>query len=245
MYKLIQLLFLITSTYLYAQIPTFIEVPGGAFEMGNDGGKKNEIPAHEVTLKDFKISQTEITVAQYRLFCNETLKSMPEAPSWGWEEEHPIVNVSWFDATYYCVWLSKMINKDVKLPTEAQWEYAARAARSKNYTHSGGEKMVLLGWSRIDDDDVTHPVGKKKPNRLGLYDMNGNVWEWCSDWYSDGYYSQSLSVNPENKDFGPKEYRVARGGSWDSDAATCSVYHRMAYKPMSSYNDRGFRVVIN
>lgn len=237
--------FIMTSTYLFAQIPTFIEVPGGAFEMGNDGGKKNEIPAHEVTLKDFSISETEITVSQYRLFCNETLKNMPEAPSWGWCEEHPMVNVNWFDATYYCIWLSEKLNKKVRLPTEAQWEYTARAARNKNYVHSGGEKMELLGWCRIDAQDTTHPVKSKKPNRLGIYDMNGNVWEWCADWYSKEYYSQSHSLNPENTDFGPQSYRVARGGSWDSDATTCTVYHRMAYKPISKYSDRGFRVVLN
>lgn len=239
------LFFLLLTNYLLAQIPTFVEVPGGAFEMGNDGGKTNEIPAHEVTLKDYSISETEITVAQYRLFCKETLKNMPEAPSWGWKDNHPIVNVTWFDATYYCIWLSKKLNKDVKLPTEAQWEYAARAARNKKYNHSGGDKMILLGWSRINADHVTHAVAEKTPNRLGIYDMNGNAWEWCSDWYSDIYYSESLSVNPENTDFGDKKYKVARGGSWDSDATTCTVYHRMDYKPSSSYNDRGFRVVFN
>ena len=243
---LFQILFsLIIANNLLAQMPNFVEVPGGAFEMGNDGGRKNQIPAHKVTLSDFSISDTEITVAQYRLFCKETSKNMPEAPSWGWEDNYPIVNISWFDASYYCVWLSQKINKEVKLPTEAQWEYAARAARSKVYMHSGGTKMPLLGWCRIDADGSTHPVKSKKPNRLGIYDMNGNVWEWCSDWYSDVYYSQGLSKNPENTDFGPKEYKVARGGSWDSDASTCSVYHRMAYKPTSNYIDRGFRVVEN
>lgn len=246
MLRLFQLLFLLLLTSnLFAQTPDFVEIPGGAFEMGNDGGRQNEIPAHVVTLKDFSMSDTEITVEQYRLFCNETLKSMPDAPSWGWKENHPIVKINWFDAKYYCVWLGEKINKEVKLPTEAQWEYAARAARSKKYTHSGGAKMEKLGWCRIDAGDTTQPVKSKKPNRLGIYDMNGNVWEWCSDWYSDVYYSQGLSKNPENTNFGPKEYKVARGGSWDSEATTCTVYHRMAYKPASNYSDRGFRVVIN
>ena len=236
---------LVFTISLVAQIPTFIEVPGGAFEMGNDGGLPNQIPAHEVTLKDYSISETEITVAQYRLFCNETLKSMPEAPSWGWDEESPIVNVTYEDAQNYCVWLSEKLNKKIKLPTEAQWEYAARGGRKKRYLYSGSKKLEEVAWSRIDADDQTHPVACKKPNRLGLYDMTGNVWEWCLDWYSEGYYSQSLYLNPENTDFGPKLYRVARGGGWGSNANTCSVYHRINYKPETSFRDRGFRIVLN
>lgn len=245
MHKLFRLLFLIIPTYLFAQIPTFIEVPGGAFEMGNDGGLPNEIPAHEVTLKDFSISETEVTVAQYRLYCNETLKSMPEAPGWGWDEQYPIVNVTWQQAVDYTVWLSKKLGQNVKLPTEAQWEYAARGGRKKRYYYSGSKKIEEVAWSRIDADSKSHPVGCKKPNRLGIYDMSGNVWEWCLDWYSELYYSQSLSKNPENTDLGPKIYRVARGGGWGSVAGTCSVYHRMNYKPDTSFRDRGFRVVIN
>lgn len=248
MYRLFQtivLLLFIANSSVSAQIPTFIEVAGGAFEMGNDGGLLNEIPAHEVTLKDFNISETEVTVAQYRLFCNETLKSMPETPNWGWVEEHPIVNVTWQDAVDYSVWLSEKLNKNIKLPTEAQWEYAARGGRKKRFMYSGGKKLEEVGWSEIDSDKKAQLVACKKPNRLGLYDMSGNVWEWCLDWYSELYYSQSHYINPENTNLGPKVYRVARGGAWGSKGTTCTVYQRMNYKPETSFKDRGFRVVLN
>ena len=248
MIKTIQLLCVIFFTNnIIAQGPTFIKIPEGTFNMGSDSGRTNEIPKHEISLTKFSISQTEITVAQYRIFCEETNKDMPESPKWGWIDNHPIVNVSWDDAIGYCNWLGGKIKKDVKLPTEAQWEYVATGTRKrKKYIYSGGKKIESIGWTKVDDDSSSsHPVGTKKPNRLDVYDMSGNVWEWCMDWYSEDYYAQSLFVNPENTHLGQKKDRVARGGSWQSKANTCTVTHRINYKPTSRYVDRGFRVVIN
>lgn len=240
-------IFLSTSSLL-AQTPKFVDVPGGSFMMGNESSKKDQGPRHQVKLNDFSISETPITVAQYRIYAEKKELKMPDAPSWGWKNDHPMVNISWSDASNYCNWLSKKLNKDVKLPTEAQWEYAARGGENgPKYKHSGGKKMNNLGWCRTQKINSTKPVATKKPNSLGIYDMNGNVWEWCLDWYASNYYAQSLSQNlenPENTNYGNKKCRVARGGGWDSEASTCTVFHRKDYIPRSSFDDRGFRVVI-
>lgn len=246
MEKIILLFFtLFSSITLFAQTPMFVDISGGTFTMGNNPYKKDQAPEHKVTLSDFSISQAQITVAEYRLYVKEKSLPMPDAPDWGWQSKHPIVNVSWSDALNYCNWLGKRLNKNIKLPTEAQWEYVAREeGKGKKYKHSGGKKMSNLGWCRVQKLSSTKPVKTKKPNALGIYDMNGNVWEWCMDWYDKDYYTKSPEHNPENTDFGEKKCRVVRGGGWDSDVATCTVSHRKGYVSKSSYDDRGFRVVI-
>ena len=227
MKKLLLSLFLLIMTNLLAQTPNFINISGGSFTMGSDSDKKDQAPEHKVTLSDFSISQTQITVEQYRIFCKETERKMPDAPDWGWQSKHPIVNVCWSDALNYSNWLGKKLNKKIKLPTEAQWEYVAREeGKGKKYKHSGGKKMSNLGWCRTQKVSSTKPVGTKTPNALGVYDMNGNVWEWCMDWYDSDYYTQGVTKNPENTNFGDKKSRAVRGGGWDSEASTCTVTHR-------------------
>lgn len=212
--------------------------------MGTNSGRKDEGPAHNVTVDTFRISESLVTVAEYRMYCEERGLEMPEPPSWGWQIDHPMVNVSWSDAVNYCIWLSTKLNKKISLPTEAQWEYAARGGKkSKKYKHSGGRKIDQVGWCRVQKIESTKPIKTKKPNELGIYDMNGNVWEWCMDVYDSKYYLESPRENPYNKTKGEKNSRVARGGGWDSESTTCTVTHRKGYLVTSKFDDRGFRVV--
>lgn len=201
----------------------WINIQGGTFQMGDTFGEgdSDEKPVHTVTVSNFYLSKYEVTVAQYRAFCNAKGRSMPQAPSWGWQEDHPIVNVSWNDAKSYCDWAG------CRLPTEAEWEYAAREGGRQvrfgngkdiadpseiNFDGSAQYKQTysITGVYRAQ----TTPAGSFQPNSLGLYDMSGNVWEWCQDWYGENYYSSSPSTNPQGPDTGSS--RVLRGGSWFS-----------------------------
>ena len=245
MKKLLLLIFLYTSTFL-GQTPSFIKVSGGSFTMGdNTSERKNEKPSHQVKNTDFYMSKTQVTVSEYRKYCESRGIEMPRTPSWGWKDNHPIVNVKWSNARNYCNWLRTVIKKNVMLPTEAQWEYAAKGGeKSKKYKHSGGRKLNSVGWYKKNSNNSTQPVRKKEPNALGLYDMNGNVWEWCMDWYDPNYYNKrTTNLNPQNKTIGDKKSKSVRGGAWDSDETTCTVTHRKGYITKSSFDDRGFRVV--
>jgi formylglycine-generating enzyme len=225
--------------------PEMVLVEGGSFTMGDEWGmgSEDELPTHEVSLKNFKISKTEVTVKQYRQFCRETGRSMPEAPSWGWQDNNPMVNVSWNDAVAYCDWLSDKMDGLYRLPTEAEWEYAARGGKnSKGFKYSGGQSMHSVGWFSENSNSRTQAVASKKPNELGIYDMSGNVWEWCSDWYGKDYYANSPSSNPRGPSSGSS--RVLRGGGWYSDAARCRVARRYGSTPDYRNFNGGFRVVL-
>lgn len=241
-------LFTITSTLLSAQTyPEMIEVQGGTFTMGDTEmeGDENEHPAHEVTLNTFSISKTLVTVAQYKAYCRATGKSMPKPPEWGWIDNHPMVNVSWQDAVAYTDWLADKFDKDYRLPTEAEWEYAARGGnQSKGYKYAGARSLDAVGWYGEDwKTGSTHPVAQKRPNELGIYDMSGNVWEWCRDWYGLDYYANSPSDNPRGPASG--SFRVLRGGSWDYSAADCRVARRSVGDPSIRFFGNGFRVVLS
>lgn len=212
-------------------------VKGGTFQMGSNEYDE-EKPIHSVTVSDFYIDKYEVKVKQYREFCNATGRSMPKAPSLGWRDTHPIVNVSWDDATAYAKWAGK------RLPTEAEWEYAARGGnQSKGFKYSGSNSIDEAAWYWYNSGEKAHPVGQKKPNELGIYDMSGNVWEWCSDWYDENYYSDSPTTNPEGPDSGSK--RVRRGGSWFYFGVICRVANRSWNWPDSRDIDHGFRCVKN
>src|SRR5580765_2363545 len=176
-------LLLVCSTLCAQDYPEMIIVEGGSFIMGDESGDQDEKPAHPVVVKTYQLARTETTVGQWKVFCQNTGRRMPEAPWFGQKSEHPVVNISWDDAVAYCFWLSGKTGKHYRLPTEAEWEFAAKGGvKSKAYPYSGDKTADSVGWLS-GKTSGTMAVAQKLPNEIGLYDMTGNVWEWCSDWY--------------------------------------------------------------
>jgi len=204
-----------------------VYVNGGWFEMGSNYVYGNEKPVNRVYLDDFIISKYEVTFAEYDKFCEETGRSKPGDRGWG-RGSRPVINVTWNDATAYCEWLSKETGKKYRLPTDAEWEYAARGGnKSRGYKYSGSNSLNEVGWYSGNSRRKTQPVGIKQPNELGIYDMAGNVWEWCSD----RYYKHNQS------------YCFLRGGSWYNDDYSCGVSNRLANLPSRRTYISGFRYV--
>ena len=215
-----------------------IKVEGGTFtmgatpEQGNDAGR-NEKPAHQVTLSSFMIGQTEVTQELWQAV-------MGGNPSHFKGAKLPVECVSWNDCQEFIKKLNQLTGKRFRLPTEAEWEYAARGgAKSKGYKYSGSDNLDDV-WYGDNSGGKTHAAGTKRPNELGLYDMSGNVGEWCQDRYGD--YSSSAQTNPQGPTSG--SYRVSRGSCWYSHARDC----RVASRGMSSAGDRlyglGFRLAL-
>ncbi len=213
-----------------------IFVEGGTFQMGatseqGSDAESDEKPVHSVTLDSYYIAETEVTQAQWRAI-------MGNNPSYYSGDNRPVETVSWFEAQKFCEKLSAMTGKKYVLPTEAQWEYAARGGnKSKGYTYSGSNDINSV--AKYNSSDGHNNVKSKQPNELGIYDMSGNVWEWCSDWY--GSYSSSSQTNPTGPSSG--SFRVLRGGSWGSHAKGCRVSNRSYCNPSYGYYYNGFRVV--
>ena len=202
---------------------------------------KDETP-HQVTVSSYSIGKYEVTVGQYKAYCTATGTAMPDAPEWGWNDKHPIVNVNYNDAVAYCNWLGEEYGGDWRLPTEAEWEFAARGGNnSKGYTYSGGNDLDELAWYADNAGGKTQTVGRKKSNELGIYDISGNVWEWCKDWYGD--YSSSAQNNPKGPASGFA--RVLRGGSWNIAATDCRVAYRLSLSPEGRSGSGGFRVLLS
>ena len=218
----------------YKNLPVpegMVYVKGGWFEMGSNNGGSEEKPVHRVYVDDFYISKYEVTFAEYDRFCEATGRSKPDDMGWG-RGNRSVIFVSWYDAVEYCNWLSRQTGKHYRLPTEAEWEYAARGGnKSRGYKYSGSDNINRVAWYDGNSNDRTHPVGTKQPNELGIYDMSGNLWEWCSDWYDSDYYSRSPERNPKGPTSGNS--RVLRGGSWDFDVSYCRVANRYGYNPGS------------
>ncbi len=237
------------NTWFYKnwQAPEMIYVIGGSFSMGSelDGVDEDEKPLHEVTLSSYHIGKYEVTVKQFRDFCQAVGRIMPEVPPWGWIDDYPMVNISWYDAVEYCEWLSLKTEKKYHLPTEAQWEFAAKGAtRSKGYAYSGSKKIDEVAWF-ADNTNMEGPrrVGTKMSNELGIHDMSGNVAEWCQDFYEKAYYSRSQSVNPKGPNLGT--HRIVRGGSWKEEAWRCRTSFRYINTEIIWYNFMGFRIAMD
>ena len=192
---------------------TMVHVQGGTFTMGctsEQGGDcwDDEKPAHSVTLSDYYIGETEVTQALWRAV-------MGSNPSYWKGDNLPVEKVSWDDCQTFVRKLNQMTGKTFRLPTEAEWEYAARGGnKSLGYKYSGSNTLSSVAWYDGNSSNNTHPVKGKQPNELGLYDMSGNVWEWCQDRY--GSYNSSSQTNPAGASSG--SYRVCRGGSWIDNA---------------------------
>lgn len=224
---------------------------------------------HQVTLSDFHIGKYEITVAQFEKFIEATnYKTDAEKEGWcyiwrqkGWKKKddvnwkcdvygnpvtkenynHPVIHVSCNDAKAYCEWLSKNTGKTYRLPTEAEWEYAASGgSQSGDFKYSGSNNIDDVAWYKKNSEISTHAVGKKAPNELGIYDMTGNVWEWCSDWY--GKYNSETQTDPLGPSFG-KDH-VLRGGSWYNIEECGRNTNRNGNNPNYRGSRAGFRVVM-
>ncbi len=215
-------------------------IPAGTFTMGSpeheEGRFDDEGPQHSVSLSGFKMSKHEVTFAQYDAFCEATNLQKPSDEGWG-RGNRPVINVDWNDATAFAQWMG------CRLPTEAEWEYACRAGSTTPY-HTGSS--LNSSQANFNSNDFnsnvrqTKPVGSYAPNAWGLYDMHGNVWEWCSDW--SGSYSAGAQTNPKGPSSG--SLRVLRGGSWYFNGRVCRSASRYnIFIPSSRNLFIGFRLV--
>ena len=204
-----------------------IAVKGGTFQMGSDDGYEWEKPVHRVTLSDYYIGETEVTQELW-------IAVMGSNPSYcTGNMQCPVEMVSWNDCQTFISKLNQLTGETFRLPTEAQWEYAARGGnKSKGYTYSGSNVIDDVAWYDDNSGEMTYPVKTKVPNELGIYDMSGNVWEWCSDWY--GSYSSAAQTDPTGPATG--SHRVMRGGSWGSYASSCRVASRNSFTPTGGNN---------
>ncbi len=221
---------------------TMVAVTSGCFQMGSNNGDDDEKPVHEVCLDNYYIGQTEVTQALWKAVMNNN-------PSYFKGDKLPVENVSWNDAQEFIKKLNRMTGKNFRLPTEAEWEYAARAGTktpfntgnclSTNQANYDGN-YPCEGCSKGTCREKTTDVASFSPNAWGLYDMHGNLWEWCSDWYDGDYYKNSPRNNPRGASSGSN--RVRRGGGWLSSAQGCRSAFRDFNSPGSSYNFLGFRL---
>lgn len=225
-----------------------VYVEGGTFQMGatseqNGEGYDDEKPVHSVTLESYYIAECEVTQEQWQKIMGSTIHQQASKAGYstkGVGNDYPMYYVSWHEAQAFCQELSALTGKTYCLPTEAQWEYAARGGKqSKGYKYSGSYAIDAVAWYDSNSGSTNHPVKGKRANELGLYDMSGSVWEWCSDWY--GSYSSSSQNNPTGASSG--EYRVLRGGSWNYRARSCRVSYRNDNTPSNRNYNYGFRVV--
>ncbi len=229
---------------LGALIDNMVAVKGGTFWMGAQSTDPNgqnydsdafdwESPVHRVTLSDYNIGKYEVTQEEWQAV-------MGKNPSYFKGSKRPVEKVSYKDCQEFIRRLNALTGLEFMLPTEAQWEYAARGGNmSKGYKYSGSNDLNSVAWYTDNSGSETHPVGQKQPNELGLYDMTGNVWEWCSDWY--GSYSSGSQTNPTGPSTG--SCRVDRGGCWNYGARYCRVSDRNDDSPDISDNNLGLRLV--
>ncbi|GHU77040.1 hypothetical protein FACS189414_3800 [Bacteroidia bacterium] len=218
------------------EIP-LVWVQGGTFTMGCTSEQGNdcdsdEMPKHQVTLSSYYIGQYEVTQKQWQ-------EVMGTNPSYFKGDNLPVENVSWDDVQIFLRKLNQETGKTYRLPTEAEWEYAARGGtKSNGYKYSGSNDVGIVAWYNDDSSSKTHPVGTKRANELGIYDMSGNVWEWCSDWYAT--YISSSQSNPTGATSGSS--RVYRGGSWGSSSRYVRVPNRGSGAPGYRSSYLGFRL---
>jgi len=254
-----------TQQPIQAIYPDMVLVEAGSFQMGSTDGYAHEQPVHTVLIsKPFYIAKYEVTFEEYDRFCDDTHGDRPDDRGWG-RGVQPVIHVDWNDAVAYCNWLSKkdglfpcysgkgkMVECDFsangyRLPTEAEWEYAARGGQnSQGFLYAGSDNPDEVAWYANNSNDKLHPVGEKEPNELGLYDMCGNMFEWCWDWYDQNYYAASPPSDPLGppppQDPQPWEFvRVRRSGSWREDAENVRVSAR-SFDGIGYPGDNGFRL---
>lgn len=243
-------------------------IPGGSFQMGHSNDETYKITGRPATVNSFYLSKYEVTVAEFEQFIYATgyktdadkeggsyyhdghVKKR-DGVNWKYnaagqlrsssEYDHPVIHISWNDATAYCQWLSQKTGQTYRLPTEAEWEYAARGVKNSSYFHIGSNALDTIAWHAANSALKTHPVGQKQANEMGLYDMIGNAREWCQDLYA--YDALKRQAFPSQD--GQSAYaRCCRGGSWESKASWLHVtFSSVIMSASSSFNDTGFRVL--
>ena len=225
---------------------SMVWVEGGSFDMGSNSGYDDERPVHRVTLAGYWIGATEVTQAQWESVMGTDIRQQRDKAGYsslyGEGSNYPMYYVNYDEAKEFCRRLSERTGRTYTLPTEAQWEYAARGGRDgvrDNYTYSGSNSIGSVAWYDGNSGNSTNPVGRKSPNQLGLYDMSGNLWEWCLDYY--GSYSSSSQTNPTGPSSGDSQ--VLRGGSWFDFGSNCRVTNRIFNNPSDRDYSLGFRVV--
>ena len=216
----------------------FVHIPAGSFTMGtpdNEPGRNSdESPVHKVTISNpFYIGKYEVTQAQY-------VALMGNNPSKFKGKNLPVDSVTWLEAMNFCKKLSEMTGHKYRLPTEAEWEYACRANTTTTF-YWGDNMDDSFAWYKENSEETTHPGGMKKPNPWGLYDICGNIEEWCCDWYSRTYESKEHVTDPQGPDSG--ELRVRRGGCWYHSAPCLRAGNRFFYQPDERHAQIGLRVV--
>ena len=216
-----------------------VYVDGGSFDMGatteqGSDADSDEKPMHSVTLSDYYIGKCEVTQELWEAVMGSNPSNFKGA-------QNPVEQVSWNDCQEFVSRLNRLTGRTFRLPTEAEWEYAARGGnQSLHYKYSGIGNIGNVAWYNRNSGGSTHAVGTKTANELGIYDMSGNVWEWCSDRYGD--YSAGAQTNPQGPSSGSR--RVLRGGSWDDYASCCRVSYRDYYGPGGSSIHSGLRLVL-
>ena len=234
----------IESTVFEVNGVTFkmVKVDGGTFQMGSASGYKDEKPAHSVTLSDYYIGEMEVTQELWQAVMGSNY-------SYFKGNKRPVECISWNDCQEFISKLNELTGQTFRMPTEAEWEFAARGGmKSKGYTYSGSNNIDDVAWyydnsyakGSSSPDYGTHDVATKSPNELGIYDMSGNVWEWCQDWY--GSYSSIDQTNPLGPDSG--SYRVFRGSSWDYGADHCRTINRGSDSPLDAGYCIGLRLAL-
>lgn len=222
-------------------LPEMVFVKGGRFLMGSNYQKnkahiRDNATEHLVFVSDFYIGRYEVTQKLWKTLMANNPSSLNEFP------DHPVESVSWYEVRSFIIKLNQISGKNYLLPTEAEWEYAARGGdKSKGYKYSGSNSIHRVAWYFNNCKDQTWSVGKKKANELGIYDMTGNVLEWCSDWYAN--YQDSIQYNPQGPSRG--KFRVCRGGSAYDEKSNCLITTRYSASPVNRNGGLGFRLVLS
>ncbi len=220
--------------------PKMAAVPAGCFDMGCREGEpdcgKDETPVHRVCLSAFAMARYEVTQGEWSAVMGNNPSRFSECG-----RDCPVENVSWDDTQIFLQRMKQLTGLNYRLPTEAEWEYAATSGgRAERY--AGGNDLEKVGWFEENSASSPHPVGRKEPNGLGLFDMSGNVWEWIRDWYGDNYYDESPESDPSGPDTG--SFRVFRGGSWFNPVGYCRAANRSGFRPGNRTVYFGFRLVL-
>jgi len=238
--SLVTTLLLFLSSQIVIAEPEMVFVKGGCFEMGDtfNEGEDDETPVHEICVDDFYIGKYEVSETEW----SEIMRIRSDVNG---SDNYPIENVSWGDVQDYIMKLNNNTGKKYRLPTEAEWEYAASNRGHKKRWAGTSDETELKDyvWYEDNSDGMAHPVGQKKPNKLGIHDMCGNVWEWVFDNYDGQYYESGSKDNPK----GPLNgfYRVLRGGSWLKTPMEVRIADRGRCIPMDWFQHEGFRLVLS